>query len=132
VTDALKGEYKLLRQVHGKGTFGWVTLTVEQETSSGPAVGVADSVDSPTEWIDAAMKSCARCLEILRAHGAANESHRVVVTNVIGTHVDTTADAVEAAAALAMAHAFGLLDEFHLQHDGRWHVDWSPKRLRVI
>ena len=49
-----------------------------------------------------------RCLDILGAHGAATESTKVAVTGVLGTHVDTTNEAIEAAAALALALALAL------------------------
>jgi len=127
----MNGEFKLWRQIHGKGSFAHVGVSVVTSADDRD-VSIAHSVESFPDWKDAAQGACTRCLEIFRAHGAASSTTRVIVTSLIWTDVDTTVDAIEAATALAMANALGLHGECVLQYDERWHVEWSSKHVRVI
>jgi hypothetical protein len=127
----MDGEFKLWRQIHGKGAFAHVRVSVVTSADD-REVSIADSVESFPDWKRAAQDACTGCLRILRAHGAANSTTRVIVTSLITTDVDTTPDAVEAAAVLAVANALGLHGEFVLQYEKRWHVEWSSKQVRVV
>lgn len=129
---AAKGEYKLVRQIQGRGAFAHVSVLVDPAVASAADVSVADSMDSFPDWINAATGACTRILEVLRTQGIADRTTRIVVTDLVGTYVDTSADAIEAASVLAVANAFGLLDEMVLQYDQRWHVDWSSKNVRAV
>jgi hypothetical protein len=117
------GNYKLLRSLGGKTAFAWVEVSVGRKPRETPLVTASLSLDCEIAWVDAAIVSAERCLTILQARGIADVADRLVLERVTGSARDTTNDAVEAAAAIAVAAVFGLRDDFVLSHDGRWRVD---------
>jgi hypothetical protein len=124
------GHYKLLRTLDGKTAFAWVEVSVDRPARDTPLVTPSLSLDCEIAWVDAAILAAERCLTMLQARGVADPADRLVLERVVGSASDTTCDAVEAAAAIAVAAAFGLRDDFVLSHEGRWHVDSTSLRAR--
>jgi hypothetical protein len=105
--------YRLFRQVAGRGSFAEVELEVLADQ---PLEAVAATRDVDEAWIDTAKEGAIEGLALLAVTG------KVVVTDLVTTYVDTTADAVRAAAAMAVARSLGRGSELRLEHHGVWRV----------
>jgi hypothetical protein len=128
-----RGEYKIALQVGNWVSFAKIAVSLEPGSDQSRQVRVAASVDTwNRDWIEAATRACARCLELFRLHGIADSNTTIVLEDLRGMVVDTTDDAIEAAAVMAVAHAFELCDEFSLKRADRWHVEWPAMHETVV
>jgi hypothetical protein len=113
------GEYRLYRQAAGKGAFAEVAVTLSREAHAGPEVDPA--------WAHAAARGADAAMVRLRSDLKLSADTIAAVVEVRSNLVDTTEDAVEAAAAMAVGNAVG--ERFELIHEERWHVVWRGHRI---
>jgi hypothetical protein len=123
----LKGEYRLARQGGGRGAFAHVSVEVVAWDGQGSQVITAVDPDDQLprhfpEWFDAAREGCQAGLSALRDEGIETHSYQVRVRQLIYTIVDTTPEAVRAAAFLATAAAFNAQERFRLVFQDGWRV----------
>src|SRR4051812_1554637 len=126
----MKGNYKLLRQGGGRGAFAHVF--VEITPSAGAAHQVSINVDpndtstlAPEQdppWFEAAIAGCHRSMQALEARAVVQRKYHVQITALYVNVVDTQADAITAAAYLAVAAAFQAQGRFQLIFSEQWHV----------
>lgn len=108
-----KGAYRLLRQTSGYGSFARVEVACVERA------GVALSMDLDAlplaEWVDAAAQGCTQAIDLLKDLNPGERG--VEITLVVGTHVDTTPDAMSAVAAMATAQALGCEGRLELRRE---------------
>ena len=134
MTDDRVGQYRLLRQIHGRGAFGEVHVVVgpaRADDESRVIWAVAEGERSirpdtdPLE-VSAALDGALRGLVLAESLGAPVAGQVVRVTRVGINVADTEPSAVRAAAAAAVARAFGLEDKCQLIYEDEWRYESKP------
>lgn len=136
-----RGEYKLQRQHAGVGYFGQVKVgAASSSEASGSTVEWAVPADdrtsvqprSDSEFVAAAVAGARLGIELVAGLGAELGEEvrgcRIDVLHVQVNLIDIEESAVRAAAALAVADAFEVVDRFELRFDGGWQVEPTPWR----
>jgi hypothetical protein len=127
--DGSTGEYRLRRQRAGVGYFGQVRVRLV--TPAGPPlVRWVVAADDPTslqpehdsQFVDAALAGAAQGLVLVAQCGVDPTGYTVEVVHVQFDLIDIEESAVRAAAAFAVANAFGVADHMRLGFDGGWTV----------
>ncbi|MCC8245504.1 hypothetical protein [Saccharothrix luteola] len=126
--DDRTGEYRLRRQHAGVGYFGQVRVRLT--TASDDRVAwVVDPDDTSSlqpgpdgEFVDAAVAGAADGLDLVSRCGADTTGVAVEVVHAQLDLTDIEVSAVRAAAALAVADAFGVADRLHLVYREGWTV----------
>jgi hypothetical protein len=126
----MKGDYKLLRQGGGRGAFAHVFVEITLWAGAAHQVSVyVDPNDTATlapeqdpTWFEAAIAGCHRSMQTLEASAVVQRKYHVRITALHVNLVDTQADAITAAAYLAVAAAFQAQDRFQLVFSDQWHV----------
>lgn len=131
--DDRTGEYRLRRQHAGVGYFGQVRvrLTTADEDRS-PVTWVVDPDDTSSlqpgpdrEFVDAAVAGAGDGLDLVTRCGVDPAGVAVEVVHVQLDLTDIEVSAVRAAAALAVADAFGVADRLRPVFRHGWAVDVS-------
>jgi hypothetical protein len=128
------GQYRLMRQIHGRGAFGEVHVVVgparaDDEPRVIWAVAEGDrSIRPDTDPMEAsaALDGALRGLALAESLGAPVTGQTVRVTRVVIIMADTEPSAVRAAAAAAVVRAFGLEDECQLIYENGWRYESKP------
>ena len=124
--EAITKEYKILRQSGGKSAFAVVRVTAREGVAEGAGIACAEGVANMYEdWRQSVLQGCKEALHALR-DDEAREAIALTIVEVRATVVDTTPDALHAAAAMATAQALGEDQRATLErtHD-LWHVVWT-------
>jgi hypothetical protein len=128
--DDRTGEYRLRRQHAGVGYFGQVRvrLTTAGEDRS-PVTWVVDPDDTSSlqpgpdrEFVDAALAGATDGLDLVTSCGADTTGVAVEVVHAQLDLTDIETSAVRAAAALAVADAFGVADQLQPVYHQGWTV----------
>lgn len=128
--DGRTGEFLLKRQKAGVGYFGQVRVRVV--AGAEPVVWQVDPADSSSlqpgaddEFVAAALAGAADGLRLVAEAGVDVAGWSVEVVHVQLDFTDVEETAVRAAAALAVAEAFGVGERMELGFDGGWVVRLS-------
>jgi hypothetical protein len=123
------GEYRLLRQAKGRTGFAHVVVELGPRNGDADVVFAVRSDDEESaiperdaQWFQAAAEGCREALRLLRAQQVDTDDRQVRVTRLLANLVDTTPDAVHAAAGMATADAFGAIDRFDLRYEEAWRI----------
>jgi hypothetical protein len=132
MSDSRTGEFKLKRQKAGVGYFGQVRVRVAEGTDSvswqaDPAdtSSLQPGVSDDDEFITAALAGAGDGLHLVAGAGVDVTGWAVEVVHVQLNYTDIEASAVRAAAALAVAAAFGVEERMELDFDSGWVVRLS-------
>jgi hypothetical protein len=135
VTDDRVGQYRLKRQIHGRGAFGEVHVVVgpaqaddESRVTWAVDYSAVSSIRPDTSPLEAsaALDGALRGLMLAESLGAPVTGQVVRVTRVGIILADTEPSAVRAAATAAVVRAFGLEDECQLIYDDGWRYESKP------
>ena len=129
----MKGQSRFLKTEAGISYFArvWVEAEVAgtgvQVENALPEITEAGSGEvnrnSAQDWVDAALDGMRAAGEFARGSNGSNGGHRLKLTRLVGTDVDTRADVVRCAAALAAWQALGVAANApEPQFDGR---EWT-------
>jgi len=137
----MNGTYRFVRQ-SGRTYFAQVSVDFESDASvvgldihdvvsspSNPSAGSYGREQAP-DWHRAAMAGLVKAIEMLEKLGVV-PCGRLELKEVIGTVVDTTADTVQCAGAIAAARAVLARPDLELPvaGPGPWRVRWDDVRL---
>lgn len=119
------GQYRIKRQAAGTAAFAQVAVEVHPASDGSTRTSWAVDPDrtgsaQPRHHraeVDAALSGAASALHDLELLGVDTAATAVHVTRLLVNDVDTTPDAVAAAAAAATVAAFGVADLFEVVHD---------------
>jgi len=132
----MKGQHRFLHVHNGITSFAHVEVLAAEGTGEGPAV-VEDLPEHPRadeaevnrrtagSWVDAACDGIHQAVAVAESRGIPLHGWQFRLTRLLGTPVDTRADAVRCAALLATLAALGppaTLPAGKVVFDGRW---WS-------
>ncbi|ANZ34728.1 hypothetical protein BBK82_00175 [Lentzea guizhouensis] len=129
MSDGRTGEFKLKRQKAGVGYFGQVRVRLA--AGAAPVSWQGDPADTSSlqpgvadddEFIAAALAGAADGLRLLAEAGVDVAGQTAQVVHVQLNYTDIEVSAVRAAAALAVAEAFGVPDRLELGFDDGWTV----------
>lgn len=131
----MEGNYRLFRQGGGRGAFAHVYVRIVSRDEIGSQVIVAVDPYKPStalpgqdaEGFTAAIKGCLIGLQALQEIGIETKNYQVQIIQLITNLVDTSPDAIQASAFLAIAQAFGVLDKFEVIFQEKWKVIPKPK-----
>jgi hypothetical protein len=127
--DGRTGEYRLRRQKAGVGYFGQVRVRLVAPTDPPPVrwrVAADDRTslqpEHDSQFVDAALAGAAHGLMLVAQSGVDPTGYAVEVVHVQFDLIDIEESAVRAAAAFAVANAFGVAGHMELDFDGGWTV----------
>jgi hypothetical protein len=135
VSENRKGEFRLLRQIHGKGAFGEVhaTILATRVHDEPRVIWSVDADDASSAGPDHYPDECAAAVEgahlalgLLESIGVQVGRQTAHLTFLGINEADTEPSAVRAAATAAVMQAFGLADRCELVYDTEWHYQLKP------
>ena len=122
----MQTDYRIAKQVGGKGAFAHVFLTLKSRAVDEGAIVLSfremNSEKLPVEWVNAIEQGCARAVALTTQRSNGPFLKCIEVERLIYMIVDTTPEVVSAAATMASLKALGHGDEFNLALDGSWKI----------
>ncbi|MFX0541566.1 hypothetical protein ACEWPM_007525 [Roseovarius sp. S4756] len=125
----MKGHFKLARQAAGRGAFAEVRVEISMASPAQEAAAkityapaASDALSPSDPFVAAAVSGIEKILSSACLTAGEQTIAEIRVVEIVVNWVDTTPDAVEAAAQLAVINAVGADERFDLTHDEKWKV----------